>query len=63
MRDENGGSDIGRGWGGGAKPAQGRRTVARDYIYDDPVVLGVARNGPDLANAGDPARVKPGLER
>ena len=45
VRDEQAGSDIARGWGK-------RRTVARDYIYDDPVVLGHMRNGPDLANEG-----------
>ena len=47
VRGEEGGSDIDRGWGK-------RRTVARDYIYDDPVVLGLMRNGPDLANIGNP---------
>ena len=51
VRDENAGSDIDRGWGG-PKPGTGRRTVARDYIYDDPSVLGLVRNGPDLANEG-----------
>jgi cytochrome c oxidase cbb3-type subunit 2 len=45
VRADDGGSDIERGWGK-------RRTVARDYIFDDPVVLGVTRNGPDLANEG-----------
>jgi cytochrome c oxidase cbb3-type subunit 2 len=34
-----------RGWGP-------RRTVARDYIYDQPVLLGSNRVGPDLSNAG-----------
>ena len=51
VRDENGGADIDRGWGGPG-PGKGRRTVARDYIYDSPSVLGIARNGPDLANMG-----------
>jgi cytochrome c oxidase cbb3-type subunit II len=45
VRDEDGGSDIDRKWGT-------RRTVARDYIYDNPSVLGLTRNGPDLANEG-----------
>ena len=52
VRDEEGGSDIDRGWGA-------RRTVARDYIYDNPSVLGIARNGPDLANMGNPDLVDP----
>lgn len=39
------GPDIARGWGR-------RRTVAQDYIYDDPVLLGTLRIGPDLANVG-----------
>jgi cytochrome c oxidase cbb3-type subunit II len=39
------GADIARGWGV-------RRTVARDYIYDKPVMLGYIRLGPDLANIG-----------
>jgi cbb3-type cytochrome oxidase cytochrome c subunit len=39
------GPDIARGWGT-------RRTVARDYLYDDPVMLGSQRVGPDLANVG-----------
>ena len=34
-----------RGWGP-------RRTVARDYIYDKPVLLGTMRTGPDLTNIG-----------
>jgi cytochrome c oxidase cbb3-type subunit 2 len=45
VRDAGAGSDLDRKWGT-------RRTVARDYIYDNPVVLGVARYGPDLANEG-----------
>ena len=40
------GPDIARGWGR-------RRTVAQDYLYDDPVQLGVRRIGPDLANEGN----------
>ena len=39
------GPDLDRGWGK-------RRSVARDYLYDDPVMLGSLRVGPDLANAG-----------
>ena len=39
------GPDIARGWGG-------RRTVARDYLQDYPVMLGSLRAGPDLANIG-----------
>ena len=39
------GPDITRGWGK-------RRSVARDYLYDDPVMVGSLRIGPDLANAG-----------
>lgn len=39
------GPDISRGWGK-------RRTVAEDFIYDSPVMLGSQRIGPDLANVG-----------
>lgn len=39
------GADIKRGWGL-------RRTVSRDYIYDNPTMLGTMRTGPDLANVG-----------
>jgi ribosomal protein L7/L12 len=39
------GPDIGRGWGK-------RRTVAEDFLYDYPVMLGSQRIGPDLANVG-----------
>lgn len=45
VRDPSEGADIERGWGE-------RRTVARDYIYEKPVLLGYMRNGPDLANIG-----------
>ncbi len=38
-------ADVDRGWGA-------RRTVARDYIFDAPPVLGAARIGPDLTNVG-----------
>jgi cytochrome c oxidase cbb3-type subunit II len=38
-------SDIKRGWAT-------RRTVPRDYAYDQPIMLGTMRTGPDLANIG-----------
>ena len=45
VRDPSQGADIARGWGV-------RRTVARDYIYEKPALLGYMRFGPDLANIG-----------
>lgn len=45
VRAENFGADIKRGWGA-------RRSVARDYLYDHPVMLGTMRTGPDLTNIG-----------
>ncbi len=39
------GADLARGWGR-------RRTVAQDFLYDQPVQPGVMRIGPDLANIG-----------
>lgn len=45
VRSRDEGSDIARGWGT-------RRTVARDYLRDQPVMLGQLRYGPDLANIG-----------
>ena len=39
------GADIAKGWGV-------RRSVAADYLYDEPVQLGSLRAGPDLANVG-----------
>jgi hypothetical protein len=39
------GPDIAQGWGK-------RRTVAEDFLYDYPVMLGSQRIGPDLANIG-----------
>jgi hypothetical protein len=39
------GPDIARGWGL-------RRSVAEDFLYDDPVELGSVRIGPDLAGVG-----------
>lgn len=38
-------SDIRRGWGN-------RRSVAPDYLYDQTVLLGSQRVGPDLSNIG-----------
>ena len=46
IRPDGFGSDIARGWGK-------RRTVARDYVYDKPVMLGTSRTGPDLTNIGE----------
>lgn len=40
-----GGPDIARGWGK-------RRTVAEDFVFDYPVMLGSQRIGPDLADVG-----------
>lgn len=45
VRPEGFGADIERGWGV-------RRSVARDYIYDDPPLMGTMRTGPDLMNIG-----------
>ncbi len=45
VRGAGDGADLDRGWGL-------RRSVARDYIYDKPVLLGSMRFGPDLANIG-----------
>jgi cbb3-type cytochrome oxidase cytochrome c subunit len=39
------GPDLERGWGK-------RRTIAEDFIFDSPVMLGSQRIGPDLANVG-----------
>jgi len=39
------GPDLARGWGK-------RRSVAEDFLYDNPVMLGSQRIGPDLANVG-----------
>ncbi len=39
------GADIARGWGK-------RQTVAQDFLFDSPVMLGSQRIGPDLANVG-----------
>lgn len=45
VRPPSFGADIERGWGN-------RRTVARDYMFDSPHLLGTMRTGPDLANIG-----------
>ena len=45
VRPKGYGGDIRRGWGN-------RRTVARDYMYEFPILLGTMRTGPDLANIG-----------
>ena len=45
VRDLQNGADLDRGWGS-------RRTVARDYLFDAPPVLGSMRIGPDLTNVG-----------
>jgi cytochrome c oxidase cbb3-type subunit 2 len=47
VRPANMGPDLKRGWG-----IRNRSSVADDYIYDYPVMLGNLRVGPDLANAG-----------
>jgi cytochrome c oxidase cbb3-type subunit II len=39
------GADLKRDYGA-------RRTVSRDYIFDNPTMLGTMRTGPDLANIG-----------
>jgi hypothetical protein len=39
------GPDIARGWGR-------RRSVAEDFLFDQPVMLGSQRIGPDLADVG-----------
>jgi cytochrome c oxidase cbb3-type subunit 2 len=43
--EEKTGADIKRSYGL-------RRTVSRDYLYDNPTMLGTMRTGPDLANIG-----------
>ena len=58
VRDPQYGPDMERGWGS-------RRTVARDYIYEDVPLLGSVRLGPDFANFGWTAKVaqKDGTEK
>jgi len=45
VRPKGVGNDFERGWGK-------RRTIAQDYLLDEPVQLGTLRLGSDLANAG-----------
>ncbi|HEY2951503.1 MAG TPA: cbb3-type cytochrome c oxidase subunit II [Verrucomicrobiae bacterium] len=45
VRAKGFGADIERGWGV-------RHSVAQDYIFDSPIMLGSQRIGPDLANVG-----------
>jgi cytochrome c oxidase cbb3-type subunit II len=45
VREKDEGNDIGRQWGT-------RRTVARDYMFDQQVFLGTSRLGADLSNVG-----------
>lgn len=45
VRDAHSATDLQRKWGN-------RRSAARDYIYDQPPLVGLVRNGPDLSNIG-----------
>ena len=45
VRPRGYGTDIARGWGV-------RRTVAQDYLRDQPALVGTLRIGPDLSNIG-----------
>ena len=45
VRPDDLGTDIRRGWGL-------RRSLAEDYLFEQPVMLGSLRVGPDLANYG-----------
>lgn len=45
VRSREEGNDLSRGWGA-------RRTVAADYMLDNPPLLGAVRLGPDLSNIG-----------
>ena len=45
VRDAGEGQDLARGWGA-------RRTVVRDYLRDQPAMIGTIRYGPDLTNHG-----------
>jgi cytochrome c oxidase cbb3-type subunit 2 len=45
VRADYAGADIERKWGV-------RRSAPRDYVFDNPVLLGKERMGPDLANIG-----------
>lgn len=52
VRSRSEGADIARDWGK-------RRTVSRDYLRDEPPMLGQLRIGPDLANFGTRATNAP----
>lgn len=45
VRPADFGYDIARGWGE-------RRSLARDYLFQDPPLLGTMRTGPDVTNIG-----------
>ncbi|NBT89628.1 MAG: cytochrome-c oxidase [Verrucomicrobia bacterium] len=45
VRGPAGSADLTRGWGQ-------RRSVARDYLFREPALVGFARIGPDLSNIG-----------
>ncbi len=45
VRPDKFGDDLGRGWGN-------RRSVPRDYVTQNPPLMGTMRTGPDLANIG-----------
>jgi cytochrome c oxidase cbb3-type subunit 2 len=49
VRPEGFGSDVERNWG--ARPSK-VQSVVQDYLYDQPVMLGSQRVGPDLTNIG-----------
>jgi cytochrome c oxidase cbb3-type subunit II len=49
VRSEGFGADEARGWGARKSLVQ---SVAADYLFDNPVMLGSQRVGPDLANIG-----------
>ena len=49
VRPKGYGSDVERNWGGRPGVVQ---SVAADYLYDRPAMLGSQRVGPDLANFG-----------
>lgn len=51
VRDPQYGPDMERGWGS-------RRTVARDYMFEEVPLLGSLRAGPDFANYGWTGMVK-----
>ena len=49
VRPKGYGTDVERGWGGRKGEVQ---SVAEDYLYDRPAMLGTQRVGPDLTNIG-----------